>query len=365
MHTVKRLHFFRYISPLALLIMLVAMLAACGGSGDATGNGDNKGPFTIGVSNGFVGSEWRTQMIQDLQSANAEYMKQGLTKDLVIQSADTDVPGQIQQIRNLINKGVDAIIVDPNSVSGLDGVFKEAKNAGITVISVDQAVTSPDVTNVVIDQTEWARMSAKWLAEQLKGKGNIVVVNGIKGHPANEARYNGVKEVLAQYPGIKVVNEINADWDQAKGQQKMSDVLASQPNIDAVWSQDGMALGVLQALEAANLSKLPIVVGEARAGYMQLWQQVKSKHSDFLSYGVVNPPGAAVSGLRVALQLLQGKHFKADALQGTPKNTLFVPIPGKVDPESFESEFAKVKDKPASYCLDGYISDDEAKSYFS
>lgn len=365
MNIAKRLRSFRYVSLLVLLVILTAILIACGGSDDAAnGNGTN-GPFTIGVSNGFVGSEWRTQMIQDLQTANAEYMKQGLTKDLVIQSADTDVPGQIQQVRNLINKGVDAIIIDPNSVSGLDGVFKEAKEAGITVISIDQAVTSPNVINVVIDQTEWARMSARWLVEQLKGKGNIVVVNGIKGHPANEARYNGVKEVFAQYPGIKVVNEINADWDQAKGQQKMSDVLASQPNIDAVWSQDGMALGVLQALEAANLSKFPIVVGEARAGYMQLWQKVKGEHHDFLSYGVVNPPGAAVSGLRVALQLLQGKKFKDGALQGNPKNTLFVPIPGKVDPQNFESEYAKIKDKPASYCLDGYISDDQAKSYFS
>ena len=52
------------------------------------GSGGNQGPFTIGVSNGFISSEWRTQMIDDLQRVNDEYKQEGLTEDLVIESAD-------------------------------------------------------------------------------------------------------------------------------------------------------------------------------------------------------------------------------------------------------------------------------------
>lgn len=342
-------------------LMLAVLLAACGVPG--TGGGASQ-PFTIGISNGFVGSEWRTQMLADLQAANAEYVKAGVTRELVVESADTDVQGQTQQIRNLINKGVNAIIMNPNSTTALNPVLKEAKDAGIVVIAIDQEIESPDVTNVVIDQTEWARMSARWLVEQLGGQGNVVVINGIAGHPANEARFNGVKEVFGQNPGIKVLNEVNANWDQATGQQKMADLLASQPDIDGVWSQDGMAQGALQALVAANPAKYPVMVGEARAGYMQLWNQVLQTHPDFKSYGVINPPGVAVSGLHVAIQLLQGKQFKDGTLTGPHNNSVYVPIPGTVSPETFTAEFAKIKDQPASYVIDGMISQTDAAAYF-
>ncbi|MDI3341490.1 MAG: substrate-binding domain-containing protein [Sphaerobacter sp.] len=335
-----------------------------GGTPSAGGKLPEGAPFTIGVSNGFVGSEWRTQMIQDLQAVNADYMKAGLTKELVIESADTDVQGQIQQIRNLMNRGVNAIIVNPNSQTGLNAVIQEATDAGIVVIAVDQEISAPGAINVVIDQTEWARMSARWLAEQLGGKGKIVIVNGIAGHPANEARYNGVKEVLSQYPDIEVLNVVNANWDQATGQQKMSDLLASQPQIDGVWTQDGMALGVLQAIQAANPAKWPIVVGEARAGYMQLWHQIKQSRPDFVSYGVINPPGIGASGLRVAVELLSGKELKDDALKGPFKNSLYVPIPGVVDESNFDEEYQKIANQPASYVLDGIASPEEIAAFF-
>jgi ribose transport system substrate-binding protein len=291
-------------------------------------------------------------------------MKQGLTKDLLIQSADVDVTGQIQQVRTLINRGANAIIIDPNSPSALDPVIKEATNAGIVVIAVDQAVTAPTAVNVVIDQTEWARMSMRWLAQQLHGQGNIVIINGIAGAPANEARYNGVKEVLAQNPNIHVLNVVNANWDEATGQQKMAAVLASQPHIDGIWSQDGMAQGALQAVLAANLPKLPVMVGEARAGYLQLWSKVKQTHPDFTSYGVYNPPGAGASGLRVAVNLLQGKKLKSASLQGPNNNTVLLPIPGTVSDATFTIEYNKVKDMSAAFVLDGTITRQEADALF-
>jgi len=345
-----------------LLVVLVGtLMAGCAGGGE---RGSAEQPYTIGISNGFVGSEWRTQMIEDLQQVNAEYMEQGLTNELVIESADVDVQGQIQQIRNLINRGVDAIIINPNNQTALNPVIQEAVDAGIVVIAVDQEVSAPGAINVVIDQTEWARMSARWLAEQLGGQGNVVVVNGISGHPANEARYNGVKEVFGENPGIQIVNEVNANWDQATGQQKVADLLAGNPDIDGIWSQDGMAEGALRAVMAANLAEWPVMVGEARAGYIQLWNEIKQTNPDFISYGVVNPPGVGASGLRIAVNRLQGKEFKEGTLTGPFSNSLYVPIPGVVSEENFAETFQQVQDKPSSFVLDGMISQQEADGYF-
>jgi ribose transport system substrate-binding protein len=351
---------------LALVVCSVAVVfaAACGGQGgNGGGQGGNQGPFTIGVSNGFISSEWRTQMIDDLQRVNDEYKQEGLTEDLVIESADVDDQGQIQQMRNLINRGVDGIIVNPNNATALDQVIGQAENAGIPVIAVDQEIDAPGVTNVVIDQGEWARMGAEWLVEELGGEGDVVVINGIAGHPANEARYDAVKQVFAENPGIEVVQETNADWDQPTAQQEMSNILASQPNIDGVWTQDGMARGVLQAVQAANPGEYPVISGEARSGYMRLWQDVRQQNPDFASYGPVNPPGVGASGLRVMVELLQGKEIKQSELQGEAGNTLYVPIPGVVTNQNLDEELQKI-DVEGEYVLDGIISRKQAQAFF-
>jgi ribose transport system substrate-binding protein len=118
-----------------------------------------KAPFTIGVSNPFISSEYRTQMIEELIATNQEYMDQGLTTELVIESADTDVAGQIQQLQNLIAQDVDAILVNPGDVSGLNATLQEALDAGII---------SPSIRNwtsgvyIGIDQKN-GQTSAQWL----------------------------------------------------------------------------------------------------------------------------------------------------------------------------------------------------------
>lgn len=321
------------------------------------------GPFTIGVSNNFVGSEWRTQMIQNLEEVNAEFMEQGLTNELVIESADTDAQGQIQQIQNLMNRGVDAIIINPGDVNALNPTIEEATDAGIVVIAVDQEICAAGAYNVVIDQKEWARISAQWLAEAMGGSGDLVLIEGFVGHPANEARMAGVQEVLDQYPDINVVGRDSGMWDQATGQQVASDFLASLPNIDAIWTQDGMAEGLLRAVQTANPDEWPIIVGEARAGFLQLWNEVLQENPDFTTIGVVNPPGVGASGLRVAIELLQGGEVDPNMLAGECGNTLYVPIPDVITSENFAENYEAVKDLPASYTLDGFITQEEAAAF--
>lgn len=322
------------------------------------------GPFTIGLSNSFVSSEWRTQMIQQLEDVNAEYQAAGLTNDLIIESADTDAQGQIQQIQNLVSRGVDAIIINPGDVTALNTTLEEVTADGIPVIAIDQEICADGVINVVIDQNEWAKISAQWLADKLGGAGDVVLIEGFPGHPANEARMAGVEEVFGQYPDINVVGRETGNWDQATGQQVMSNFLASLPNIDGVWTQDGMAAGVLQAVITANPAEWPIISGEARKHYMTLWNDSLESQPDFSSIGVVNPPGVAASGLRVVLNLLQGETIDPSLLGGECGNSLYLTIAPPITDETFADEFAALADRPDSWTVDSIITQEEADAFF-
>lgn len=322
-------------------------------------------PFVIGVSNGFVGSEWRTQMIQQIEDVVQEFNDNGVAVELVVESADTDVQGQVQQIQNLINRGVNAIIVNPNDQNALNSALEEAVEAGIVVIAVDQEIGAAGAYNVVIDQKEWAKISAQWLADQLGGQGDIVLIEGFVGHPANEARMAGVQEVLDANPGLNVVGRESGMWDQATGQQVMSDFLASLPNIDGVWTQDGMAQGALTAIQTANPDEWPVMVGEARAGYLQLWNTILAENPDFTSIGVVNPPYVGAAGVRVAAQLLCGDTVDEAQLAGPFGNSLYVAIPEPITSDSFQAEYEAIADAPASYTLDTFVSQGEADAFMA
>jgi ribose transport system substrate-binding protein len=354
-----------------LITILSTILAACGPSAteapavEATTAPEQPAEkFTIGISNPFISSEYRTQMIAELQEVNQEYMDAGITNELVIESADTDVAGQIQQLQNLMAKNVDAILVNPGDVSGLNATLQEALDKGIIVISVDQELNVPGVYNVGIDQKAWAMTSAQWLAEKLGGKGDIVLIEGFPGHPANVARMEGVSEVLAGYPDIKVLAQDTGKWDEATGQQVMSNFLSAYPNLTGYWTQDGMAIGALQAVMAANPANWPQGVGEGRCQFLRLWQEALTMNPDIDSIAVANHPGVSPTGLRIAVNMLMGKQVDTTKLGGVNGLSFVIPLAAVITSDNLEEGLAMCEGKPDAFLLDNIMTDDEVQQFF-
>ncbi|MDJ0856693.1 MAG: ABC transporter substrate-binding protein [Desulfobacterales bacterium] len=333
------------IIPLAIVFMLLV-------SGTAVSQ-----RYTIGLSNGWVGSEWRTQMIDEAKAAADKWKARGVEVNVIVQSANVDVQGQIAHVRNFINQGVNAVIINPNSPTAFDPVFRQAKKKGILVVSTDAEVSSKDAIYVGIDQKGWAMKSAQWLADTLGGKGNVVAINGVAGHPANQMRMEGYQAVFANYQGIKILNEVNANWDQAQGQQAMQNLLATYPDIDGVWVQDGMAAGAWRAIMDGNRSDIA-ATGEIRKDFLETW-----KAKQLNSGASVNPPGCMASALNVTVYLLMGKEFKKPLRDGKYGNALYIPIPF-IDKNNFDEAYAQVAGKPGHYSVSSSVSIEEAAQYF-
>ena len=376
----RKLH--KFLSLMVVFVLLSGMLAACGGQEVAPPEEPAEeeemeeeaeeaelpegAPFTIGISNPFITSEYRTQMIDDLEKTNAEYVEMGLTEPLVIESENTDVAGQIQQIETLMNQNVDAMLVNPGDAVALNQILEEAVDAGIVVISIDQEIEAEGVINVGHNQKEWAKTSASWWAEKLQ-EGDVVLIEGFIGHPANAFRMSGVDEVLENYPDINVLASESGKWDEATGQQVMADFLAAYPDLDGYWTQDGMAIGALQAVLAADLDELPVGVGEGRVKFLKLWHDVLQDHPDYETIAVANAPGVAATGLRIAVEMLQGKELKESALGGQFGTTVYIEPPIVVTPDNFEeiyNEYVVEGDYPDSYLLDGILSMEEVQEFF-
>lgn len=362
----------RAVGIFAATIASIALLAGCssptpsgsnndqsGQSASESGGSSSAGPFTIGVSNAFVGSEYRTQMIEAIQQTFDEYKAQGVVDKLVLENADTDINGQIQQIRNLINAGVDAIIVDPNSASALSAVFKEATDQGIKVYAIDQAVDSPEVLNVGISQEELGKASAEWFAAKVGDGAKIVTVEGAAGNPATEARWAGAEPVFQQH-NIEVLTHGDGGWDQTTGQTVATDLLATYPDIQGIWTYDGMAQGVLRAVQAANKVDSITVTGEARVAYMKMWMDLLP--SGFETVGIVNPPGTGATALHIAINQLQGKQINESKL--VDGHTIVLPLAPAVTNDNLEEIWGTVKDKPETYVLDSIMTADEVNTEY-
>src|SRR5438309_3402735 len=117
--------------------------------------------YKIGYSNGGgVGNGFREEQIC---TAKAQALASGQVSQLTTISRNTDAAGQLSDIRDLIAKGVNAIVFNPNDAKALNPALVEAKAAGIKTVSVDAYVTDPDTYNLYNNQIEYAKLGAKWL----------------------------------------------------------------------------------------------------------------------------------------------------------------------------------------------------------
>jgi ribose transport system substrate-binding protein len=261
------------------------------------------GPFTIGISNSYIGNAWRTQMLQMAQAFAQTDAVKPLIKDLVVVSTGDDVEAQIAAIDNMISLPVDAIVINAINPTSFDAVVKRAADAGIPVISFDGVVNAPDAFVVNEDQVEFGAVMAEDLVKRMGEKGNVIMVNGVPGTSVDSDRVAGAKAVFAKYPDIKVLAELEGRWDSGTAQTVVSDFLATQPQVDGVFVQGGTP-GVIQAFKDAKITKLPPIAGEGENGF-----RMAMGSGEVQGISVAQTPGMITVAMQAALELLQGREL--------------------------------------------------------
>lgn len=221
----------------------------------------------VGVSYQNMANEFITYMA-DACRAKAEE----LGVELVELDGQGDASTQLQQIESFITSECDAIILNPYDASGCVPCVVAANEAGIPIVVVNGSVNNVDDASCYIggDTVDSGRQAMQMMADKLEGKGNIVVILGPTSHSAQLDRSQGIDEVLANYPDIKIIAQETANWDRAEAMTLMENWLQMGEQIDGVVGQnDEMAIGALKAIQAAGL-EIPVVGIDAIADALAL-----------------------------------------------------------------------------------------------
>jgi ribose transport system substrate-binding protein len=171
-----------------------------------------------------------------------------------------NVEEQKAMVQQVLKDRPDAVIFIPvDDVAMIDSV-KKLNDAKIPIVLVSNPLPGSFVTYVGADDFEIGYREARYLFEKLGAKGKIVVIEGTPAAPTNRERVRGYQRAFAEFPGIQVLGSGIGNYQQVDARRVMEKLLTEHTEIDAVLSaNDSMALGVLEALKAAN--RTAVVIG--------------------------------------------------------------------------------------------------------
>jgi len=253
---------------LCLVLLTVLLL---GGMVFAGGTGETKaaksGVIKIGLSfSDFATERWPVEQALMTKLAAAKGAQ------VISQVANHDAKLQNDQIENMALQGVNVIIIIAEDGAAAATAVDEAAKAGVKTIAYDRLIKSTNISAYIsFDNTEVGRAEARGVV-QVVNKGKFMLLGGSPTDNNAVLVRNGQMEVLKPLidsGAIKIVaDQWVENWDPANATKIMENVLTAQHNnIDAVVaSNDGTALGALQAMKAQGLAgKVPISGQDATA----------------------------------------------------------------------------------------------------
>lgn len=251
---------------LTILSLFMLVLAGCGG---ATLEGENNGSSASGPAEtvkpedmkiGLSISTTNNPFFVDLQKGVVETAEaQGIAVQVV--DAQDDTSTQLNGMDDLIQQGVDIILVNPVDSDAITPAVEAANAAGIPVITLDRSSAGGNVVSLIAsDNVAGGEMAAEFIIAQIGEGGNVVQLEGVPGASATNERGQGFSNVAADK--LNVVDSQSANFNRAEGLSVMENILQTQSDIQAVFAQnDEMALGAFEAIKAAGLENEIVVVG--------------------------------------------------------------------------------------------------------
>ena len=265
--------------------------------------------YRIGVSIARVDDNFMTYVRNGLDTAAKQ---QGV--QIQFEDAQGDVVRQLNQVEGFLNQKVDAVIVLPVDTSATANITRAAVAAKTPLVYVnrhpDERTLPKGVVTVASNDIEAGQLQMRFLAEKLGGKGTVAIIMGDLAQNATHDRTEGAKQVLKDFPGIKVVEQQSAEWQRNKGMDLTSNWLLAGTQFDAiVANNDEMAIGAGMALQQAGKAKGEVAI----VGIDGLPDGLAAVKRGLLAASVFQDPKAQTAkAVESAIKMIKGEPIEAE-----------------------------------------------------
>ena len=286
-----------------LCVVFAAGLLTC--SLFAGGGKDSDDEMVYGISLSTLNNPFFVSLKEGADMKAAE-----LGVKLVVMDSQDDPAREAMNIEDLIQKEVDAILVNPSDSDAVVPSILKANQAEIPVFTIDRGAAGGEVVaHIASDNIAGGMMAAEFLIEMIGGAGMVVELEGIAGTSAARDRGKGFNDVIEANPDVEVVARQTANFNRAEGLSVFENILQSQPDINGVFAHnDEMILGAIEAAETAGRADDIVFVGFDAID--DAWAAVST---GMLAATVAQQPEMIGSlGVKTAYDFLNGMSVPAD-----------------------------------------------------
>lgn len=190
----------------------------------------------------------------------AENKAKELGYDLIVLDSQNDPSKELSNVEDLTVRGVKAILINPTDSAAVSNAIRIANRSEIPVLTLDRGAQRGEVvSHIASDNVAGGEMAGKFIMEKVGEKAKVIQLEGIAGTSAARERGEGFMNVV-NGGSMELLASQPADFDRTKGLNVMENMLAANPDVQAVFAQnDEMALGALRAVQASG--KDVLIVG--------------------------------------------------------------------------------------------------------
>jgi len=285
------------------LSVAAAVFVAVSVSGVVHAEGEKVAVFTKNQTNPFF------QVVR-LGAENAAKQMHASVLQYVPTKPDS-IPEQMSQIEDVVVKKPDAIVFTPVDYKAMTPGVAKINSANIPVVNItDRAEKGTFVTFIGANDYQLGLQTGRYLLKALGGKGNIVILEGVRGAITNADRMRGFNDALKEFPNAKLVASQPGNYQRLQALQVMENLMQSYPQIDGVMAaNDAMAVGAIEALDGAKRTALVIGINGTKEAVDAI------KAGKLLATGDYNAFNQGCLGVLAALRYLHK--------QPVPKEILF------------------------------------------
>ncbi len=237
--------------------------------------------------------------------------------DFEIRVADFSNEVQIQQIQEMVDMGIDLLIVAPNETEALTLIVEQVYQSGIPVILIDRKTESELYTAYIgADNYEIGKMAGDYIASKFNGKGRVLELQmSMNISPATE-RHRGFSDAVRNYPELKVIAELEIPQNPSILDSAIPDLLDKHPETNIIFAHTDL-LAERSHRIAASLGKADSLFFVGVDGIPGTGRGIQAVEDGVLDASLLYPTGGG-EAIRLALSILNNLPFeKQNLLQTT------------------------------------------------